>query len=439
MADEDFEDDLFADVYADDAPPAPAQPSQPVAEPSQTAVNISAPVQVKEEEAYEPQSNGYDQTGGSGYDDGTGMGNSGVKIEQYQGHDEQDYNDDSGKAVINEDGKMFIGGLNWETSDDSLRSYFSQFGEVTECTVMRDGASGRSRGFGFLTFRDPKVVNTVVVKEHFLDGKIIDPKRAIPRDQQERTAKIFVGGVSPEASEQDFKQFFMQFGHVIDATLMMDKDTGRPRGFGFVTFDGDDAVDRALSQPLEIYGKMMEVKRAQPRSALAAEEQKPKFGRQRDNQFGAGRGNGESSGNFDQQGQMGGGAPGMGGGQAGISPAMMAKYWFNMQQYFKQMQTSMMAGSMGMPGGANYGGQGGPASWDGMYDDVPPPNGGGQGGRGGYGRGGYRGGRQQGTPPVGPSNAPINAPTGPKNAGRPGANYRGGGRGANRGFHPYSR
>ena len=38
---------------------------------------------------------------------------------------------------------------------------------------MRDGASGRSRGFGFLTFRDPKVVNTVMVKEHYLDGKIV--------------------------------------------------------------------------------------------------------------------------------------------------------------------------------------------------------------------------------------------------------------------------
>lgn len=58
-------------------------------------------------------------------------------------------------------------------SIESLFNYFSQFGEVAECTVMRDGASGRSRGFGFLTFKDPKVVNTVMVKEHFLDGKIV--------------------------------------------------------------------------------------------------------------------------------------------------------------------------------------------------------------------------------------------------------------------------
>lgn len=56
---------------------------------------------------------------------------------------------------------------------ESLRDYFSQFGEVTECTVMRDGATGRSRGFGFLTFKDPKNVNTVMVKEHYLDGKIV--------------------------------------------------------------------------------------------------------------------------------------------------------------------------------------------------------------------------------------------------------------------------
>lgn len=56
---------------------------------------------------------------------------------------------------------------------ESLRDYFSQFGDVQECTVMRDSATGRSRGFGFLTFRDPKTVNTVMVKEHYLDGKIV--------------------------------------------------------------------------------------------------------------------------------------------------------------------------------------------------------------------------------------------------------------------------
>jgi RNA-binding protein Musashi len=330
---------------------------------------------------------------------------------------------------------------------------------------------------------------------------------------------------------------------------MMDKDTGRPRGFGFVTFDGDEAVDRALSRPLEIKGKPIEVKRAQPRSTLQAQAQEDKkFGRQQGTGF-----NRAGDGGFNQQ------QPGMPtnpamGGEGGITPAVMAKYWYNMQQYFKMMQQQMgtsggppqmgmpnpmaagmnpmMAGMMGMPGGAGptgspipgpqaaaMMGQGmppqqpqqqqqqqqqqntppqqqqmmspqnhsdyddqqqmsganqdfnqaqnsfdrekherreaqrmqqqqyqaqqsgyGQASWESMYDDIPQPNmGPGSGQRGGYGRGGYgRGGRQQNTPPV-PSNAPLNAPTGPKNAGRPGANYRGGGRGSRGGFHPYSR
>ena len=59
----------------------------------------------------------------------------------------------------------------WPPSD-GLRNYFSQFGKVDACTIMRDPA-GRSRGFAFLTFEDPAAVNAVMVREHYLDGKIV--------------------------------------------------------------------------------------------------------------------------------------------------------------------------------------------------------------------------------------------------------------------------
>lgn len=86
----------------------------------------------------------------------------------------------------------------------------------------------------------------------------IDPKRAIPREEQDRTSKIFVGGIGQDVVEEEFKAYFEQFGTVLDATLMMDKETGRPRGFGFVTFDDDSAVENCLAQgPLAIKGKMV--------------------------------------------------------------------------------------------------------------------------------------------------------------------------------------
>ncbi|MCJ1477856.1 hypothetical protein MMC13_006529 [Lambiella insularis] len=290
--------------------------------------------------------------------------------------------------------KMFIGGLNWETTDQSLKDYFSQFGEVQECTVMRDGATGRSRGFGFLTFKDARTVNIVMVKEHYLDGKIvrlsispssslfrprpsknkgshinryakIDPKRAIPRDEQERTSKIFVGGVSQDATEQDFKEYFMQYGRVVDATLMIDKDTGRPRGFGFVTFDNESAVDNCLQGDLMILGKPIEVKKAQPRGNMRDEDDgrdrrggrrggkdSDRFRDDRNNYDNSNNNNNTNSGGPNQsqmQNQQGAQFAN------GMTPQMMAQYWQRMQQFFAQQMAAVaaaqgggMAGSMGM-------------------------------------------------------------------------------------------
>lgn len=69
---------------------------------------------------------------------------------------------------------------------------------------------------------------------------------------------MFVGGVSQDCTEDEFREFFSAFGRVIDATLMIDKDTGRPRGFGFVTFESDAAVENAMSQPyLAIHDKQV--------------------------------------------------------------------------------------------------------------------------------------------------------------------------------------
>ncbi|XP_035239914.1 RNA-binding protein Musashi homolog 2-like isoform X2 [Anguilla anguilla] len=69
-------------------------------------------------------------------------------------------------------GKMFIGGLSWQTSPDSLRDYFSKFGEIRECMVMRDPTTKRSRGFGFVTFADAASVDKVLAQPHHeLDSK----------------------------------------------------------------------------------------------------------------------------------------------------------------------------------------------------------------------------------------------------------------------------
>ena len=59
-----------------------------------------------------------------------------------------------------------------------------------------------------------------------------------------RTKKIFVGGLSATTSLEDIRAYFEQFSKVKEAMLAYDKVTSRHRGFGFVTFDNEDVVDK---------------------------------------------------------------------------------------------------------------------------------------------------------------------------------------------------
>ena len=70
-------------------------------------------------------------------------------------------------------GKLFIGGISWETTEEKLKDYFGSFGEVTEAVIMKDRATGRARGFGFVVFSDPTVSDIVVLEKHNIDGRLV--------------------------------------------------------------------------------------------------------------------------------------------------------------------------------------------------------------------------------------------------------------------------
>lgn len=78
--------------------------------------------------------------------------------------------------------KLFVGGLSWDTTEDSLRNFFSTIGPVTSATVIMDKFTGKSRGFGFVEMTNPadsqRAIDELNGKE--LDGRAIVVNEAKP-------------------------------------------------------------------------------------------------------------------------------------------------------------------------------------------------------------------------------------------------------------------
>jgi len=80
--------------------------------------------------------------------------------------------------------------------------------------------------------------------------------------------KIFVGGLPHGLTECDFKKYFSQFGDIEDCVVMYDRNTGKPRGFGFITYTDERSIDLVMKNKLQhkLNGKWIECKRATPKT-----------------------------------------------------------------------------------------------------------------------------------------------------------------------------
>lgn len=208
--------------------------------------------------------------------------------------------------------KLFIGGLDFRTTDETLKSFYEQWGELVDVVVMKDPNTKRSRGFGFVTYSSSSMVDDAQAhRPHVIDGRTVEPKRAIPRNEihspetNATVKKLFIAGIKDDVTEEQLKEYFSEYGNVTNVTIVIDKATGKRRGFGFVDFDDYDPVDKACLQASHsLNGKRVDVKKAIGRSDTVK-----------------GRGGGRDSwGGGGGRGNAGGSWGGSGGGNYGSGP-----------------------------------------------------------------------------------------------------------------------
>ncbi|XP_004303580.1 PREDICTED: RNA-binding protein Musashi homolog 2-like [Fragaria vesca subsp. vesca] len=182
-----------------------------------------------------------------------------------------DYNPHSGDGAS--PGKIFIGGLAKNTTLETFIKYFEKYGEIIDSVIMKDRQTGLPRGFGFITYSDPSVVDQVIQETHVINDKQVEIKRTIPKGAGQandfKTKKVFVGGIPRTVTEDELKDFFSKFGNVEEHQIIREHATNRSRGFGFVVFESEKVVDNLLANgnKIDMDGTQVEIKKAEPKKA----------------------------------------------------------------------------------------------------------------------------------------------------------------------------
>ncbi|KAH9052482.1 hypothetical protein Ae201684P_001662 [Aphanomyces euteiches] len=202
--------------------------------------------------------------------------------------------------------KLFVRGLSWDTTTPSLQDYFAKFGKIEECTVIMDRNTGKSKGFGFVTYEDMESADRALqAQPHEIDGRKCQcnlaampetsssssssssgkhsksqhhnhnggstthappqpagppPQPPIPQgpspqsyvdgppgDESER--KLFVRGLDYNTHTDTVTAEFKKYGDLDEVTIAKDRQTGKSKGFAFIVFRHQASAKRALAQP----------------------------------------------------------------------------------------------------------------------------------------------------------------------------------------------
>uniref|UniRef100_A0A0E0GFT4 RRM domain-containing protein n=1 Tax=Oryza nivara TaxID=4536 RepID=A0A0E0GFT4_ORYNI len=156
-----------------------------------------------------------------------------------------------------EEAKVYVGNLPYDIDSERLAQLFEQAGIVEVSEVIYNRETDRSRGFGFVTMSTVEEAEKAVEMFHRydVDGRLLTVNKAAPRGARvERpprqfgpSFRIYVGNLPWQVDDSRLVQLFSEHGKVVDARVVYDRETGRSRGFGFVTMATQEELDDAIA------------------------------------------------------------------------------------------------------------------------------------------------------------------------------------------------
>ncbi|KAI3852932.1 hypothetical protein MKW92_007197 [Papaver armeniacum] len=189
-----------------------------------------------------------------------------VAVTSEFGQEEDVSSGDEGAVEQNfsQDLRLFVGNLPFNVDSAEVAELFERAGNVQMVEVIYDKLTGRSRGFGFVTMSSVEEVQAAAQQfnGYEIGGRAIRVNYGPPppkEDFQSRgprggggggsdsSKRLYVGNLSWNVDDQALESLFSEQGKVLEARVVYDRETGRSRGFGFVTYGSTEDLDNALS------------------------------------------------------------------------------------------------------------------------------------------------------------------------------------------------
>lgn len=179
--------------------------------------------------------------------------------------------------------KLFVRGLAWETTSESLCAAFRVHGEIDEGAVIVDKITGKSRGYGFITYCHMESTKKALREpSKLIDGRLAVCNLACESLSSQSTSsdvtlrKLYIGGLSPDTSSENLLSYFSRHGEIEEGSVAYDKETNKSRGFGFITYKTAEAAKKAIDDPNKsLGGRNITVKLADSHKGRVTQPQLP--------------------------------------------------------------------------------------------------------------------------------------------------------------------
>merc|ERR1712013_209248 len=184
-------------------------------------------------------------------------------------------------------GNVFIKNLDKPIDNKAMYDTFSAFGNILSCKVAQD-ADGGSKGYGFVHFETEEAAMNAIQKVNgmLLNEKKVFVGRFVPRKEREKElgekakkfTNVYIKNFGEDLGDEKLKEVFSKFGKITSYKVIMADESGKNKGFGFVSFEDSESAEKAVEElnGVEMFGKTLYVGRAQ-KKAERQQELKKKF------------------------------------------------------------------------------------------------------------------------------------------------------------------